>query len=433
MAITTVGKTGTLGVAEAGKSYAPAMAMVTTLFFMWGFLTCLNDILIPHLGAIFNLNYEQRMRIQLVFFSAYFVFALPAGKLVEIIGYQRTMVVGLLTMAVGAVLFVPAANVPSFALFLGALVVLAAGITALQVAANPYVSVLGPPQTASSRLNLTQAFNSLGTTVAPYFGSLLILSAAPLTAEALNRMSASARASYQLHEAATVKLPYLVIAASLIVLSVIIGLFRLPKIVSEENTSEIADSRGDSVWKHKALILGALGVFLYVGAEVAIGSFLVNYLSRPEIGNMTEKAAAAYVSFYWGFAMIGRFIGSAALQRLKPASVLGIVAIVALLLVAVSMLSFGSIAVWTILLVGLFNSVMFPTIFTLAIAGLGPLTGKGSGLLVMAIVGGAVIPWIQGFIADQIGVHHAFILPLLCYLFIAYYGFRGSKPVGAVA
>lgn len=405
--------------------------MVTTLFFMWGFITCLNDILIPHLKSIFDLNYAQVMMVQFAFFSGYFIFALPAGKLVEWIGYKRTMVVGLCTMALGAVLFLPAASLPAFLFFLTALMILAAGMTLLQVSANPYVSVLGPPATASSRLNLTQAFNSLGTTIAPFFGSLLILSTAPKSLEETRRMAPDILQAYRIHEAATVKTPYLIITAALLILAVIIGLFRLPHIKSVEHDSDIHPSV--SIWKVRHLVLGVVGIFVYVGAEVSIGSFLVNYLSQPNIGGMTEKDAAFFVSFYWGAAMVGRFIGSAILQKLGTGPVLGFAAIAAGLLVTISMLGFGSVAVWSIILVGLFNSVMFPSIFTLGIAGLGALTGEASGLLIAAIVGGAIIPVMQGALADTIGIHHAFILPVLCYMFIAYYGFRGSKPSVPVA
>ncbi len=429
MAITPISKSS-VSIQTSATTNKSAMAMVTTLFFVWGFLTCLNDILIPHLKAIFDLNYAEVMLVQFVFFSGYFLFAVPAGKLVEGIGYKRTMVLGLATMAVGAILFLPAASVPAFSFFLAALIILAIGITALQVSANPYVSVLGPPETASSRLNLTQAFNSLGTFVAPYFGSLLILSTTPQSPADIRRMPADVLQAYRLHEAATVKLPYLLIAVTLTVLAVVIALFKLPVISTAADPSQTDDpnSRAISkIWKHRHLVLGVIGIFVYVGAEVSIGSFLVNYFSQPDIGAMPEKTAAVYVSFYWGFAMLGRFIGSAVLQKVRAGNLLGLVAIAACLLVVVSMLSFGHFAMWTIILVGLFNSIMFPSIFTLGIAGLGPLTGEGSGLLVAAIVGGAIIPVAEGALADRIGIHHAFILPALCYIYIAYYGFRGSK------
>jgi MFS transporter, FHS family, L-fucose permease len=405
-----------------------AMAMVTTLFFMWGFLTALNDILIPHLKSIFELTYARVMLIQSAFFGAYFVFAIPSGMLIEKIGYKKTMVVGLLVMAVGAVLFVPAANVPSFGLFLAALIVLAAGVTALQVAANPYVTVLGPSRTASSRLNLTQAFNSLGTTIAPYVGGILILAGAPLASSELQRLSGPALLAYRQHEASTVKIPYIGIALALTALALAIAMFNLPKI---ETTREFrpmgdTDTAARDLWKQRQLVLGALGIFLYVGAEVSIGSFLINYFSQPEIGNMSVKTAAGLVSLYWLGAMIGRFIGAAGLQKLSTRAVLGTVAVVACILVVISMLSTGWLAMGSIICVGLFNSVMFPSIFALGVDGLGPLTAKGSGLLVQAIVGGAIIPLAEGALADRIGIHHAFILPALCYIYIAYYGYKGS-------
>ncbi len=408
------------------------MALVTSLFFMWGILTALNDILIPHLKAIFDLGYAEVMLVQFAFFSSYFLFALPSGKIVEWIGYKRSMVAGLLTMACGALLFIPAATVPAFPLFLGALVVLAAGMTVLQVSANPYVSILGPAATASSRLNLTQAFNSLGTTIAPPVGGLLILSAAPKTAGQLRRLSASALSAYRIHEASSVKMPYLAMALVLMLLALGLALAHLPHYEAAHEGRGAGGRQGrlPSIWSKRHVVLGALGIFTYVGAEVSIGSFLVNYFAQPDIGAMSEQSAAKFVAFYWGGAMAGRFIGSGLLQRLRANRVLGCAALAAGSLVCFSMLSFGHAAVWSILLVGLFNSVMFPTIFTLGIAELGPLTGKGAGLLVAAIVGGAIIPLAQGRLADMpaLGIHHAFLLPVLCYLYIAYYGFRGYKP-----
>lgn len=402
-----------------------AMAMVTTLFFMWGFLTCLNDILIPHLKSIFDLNYAEVMLVQFAFFSAYFVFSFPSGKIIDFFGYKKAMVAGLVTMGIGAFMFVPAAAVPSFPLFLAALITLAAGMTILQTSANPYVAVLGPPRTASSRLNLTQAFNSLGTTVAPWFGKRLILGtvAAPVAIEVLRTMPANELQAYRISQAASVKTPYIGLALALFVLAVVIAFFKLPTIESAEAHGQVHDS----VWRYRHLVLGAIGIFVYVGAEVSIGSFLVNYLNRSDIGNLSLQDAAGMLTYYWLGAMIGRFVGSALLQRIRAGTLLGFNAVVAGLLVTASMLSFGHFAMWTILLVGLFNSIMFPSIFTLGVDGLGPLTGDGSALLIAAIVGGAIIPELQGLLADRIGIHHAFVLPVICYLYIAYYGFRGSR------
>lgn len=434
MAIPNVSKTTSVASgATFNKGYGSALAIVTTLFFMWGFLTSLNDILIPHLKNIFDLNYTQALLVQFAFFSCYFIFAVPAGKIVEWFGYKRTMVGGLLTMAVGAFLFLPAANAPSFGLFLGALIVLAAGITVLQVSANPYVSVLGKPETASSRLNLTQAFNSLGTTIAPRIGGKFILAAVPLAMVEIRKLAPDALQKFRLQEAASVKIPYIIIGVALVLLAIAISLFDLPKIAGDEQVSAEELKKAGSIWKRKHLLLGALGIFVYVGAEVAIGSFMVNYFSQKDTGGMTEQQATWYVSAYWFCAMIGRFVGAAILQKIKAGRMLGVVAIVAAILVTVSMLSFGSIAVWSIVMVGLFNSVMFPSIFTLGIAELGPLTGEGSGLMIAAIVGGAIIPELQALIADSFGIHHAFILPVLCYAYVAYYGFSGSKPEPHVA
>jgi FHS family L-fucose permease-like MFS transporter len=458
---------------------------------MWGFLTCLNDILVPHLKSIFDLNYAEVMLIQFAFFGSYFVFSIPSARIIDWIGYQRSMVVGLLTMGLGAFLFVPAASVPSFPLFLGALIVLAAGITCLQAAANPYVTVLGKPETASSRLNLTQAFNSLGTFLAPFFGGLLILSAAPKTMNEIRLLASDALQAYRLHEAATVKTPYVGLGIALVLLAVAIGSFKLPKI--EHAQHKVGEKVSDSLWKHPNLIFGTIAIFVYVGGEVSIGSFLVNYFSQPEIGGLTEKVAASFVAFYWGGAMLGRFIGSSLLSGARSAymsvvtavsivlillsypieshmpvgyqagvpnlmwlawllvagrpllalvaiasamiaivaktgMLLGICAISTSALVTTSMLSTGHMAMWSIILVGFFNSIMFPSIFTLGVAELGPLTGDGSGILIMAIVGGAIVPLTQGWIADRIGIHHAFFLPVICYLYILFFALSGSKP-----
>jgi FHS family L-fucose permease-like MFS transporter len=280
-------------------------------------------------------------------------------------------------------------------------------------------------------LNLTQAFNSLGTTVAPAFGSRLILGAAavPVAVEVLRSMTPDQRHAYQVSQAASVKGPYIGLALALMLLAVVIGFFNLPKIESVEAHGQVHDS----VWRYRHLVLGAVAIFVYVGAEVSIGSFLTNYFNRSDIGGLSLKDAADMLKYYWGGAMIGRFVGSALLQKISTGALLGFNALVACLLVAVSMLTFGHVAMWTILLVGLFNSIMFPSIFTLGVAGLGPLTGEGSALLIAAIVGGAIIPELQGLLADRIGIHHAFILPVICYLYIAYYGFRGSRPRMAAA
>ncbi|PWS54146.1 sugar MFS transporter [Pseudoalteromonas sp. meg-B1] len=399
---------------KPGATHTFALTSLTTLFFMWGFLTCLNDILIPYLKGMFSLNYTQAMLVQFCFFGAYFVMSIPAGKLVSKIGYQFGIVVGLVVAAIGCALFYPAAEAHVYELFLLALFVLASGITILQVSANPYVSVLGPAKTASSRLTMTQAFNSLGTTVAPLFGSWLILSEiSQATAE-------------------QVKFPYLMLSASLLTLAIIFAFLKLPKLGKAIDSE--AENQGDtefvdlgSVWKYRHLILGAIGIFVYVGAEVAIGSFLVGFLTLDHIAGLPEQQAAHYISYYFAGAMIGRFAGAAIMQKLNAAKVLACHGILAGLLVLIAMTGQGSLAMWAILLVGLCNSIMFPTIFSLALQGLGKYTSQGSGILCLAIVGGAIIPLLQGMLADSIGVQLALILPIGCYLYITYFALFGAK------
>lgn len=419
--------------AAAGSNTTNRFALValTSLFFMWGFITCLNDILIPHLKNVFALNYTQAMLIQFCFFGAYFIVSLPAGVMVRRIGYKRGLVCGLLIAGVGCLLFYPAASLRVYGLFLGALFVLAAGITILQVSANPYVAALGPVQTASSRLNLTQAFNSLGTTVAPFFGGVLILAVA---AAGMDQMSASAAGDldeFRRIEADAVKIPYLLIAATLFALAAVFAALRLPDLQGV-GTAMAAPGQAralQSAWHRPHLVLGALGIFVYVGAEVAIGSFLVNFLGEPDIAGLSEADAAHYVAYYWGGAMLGRFIGSAVMMRVDPSKVLAVCASAAAVLVCLAILGSGGLAMYALLLVGLCNSIMFPTIFSLAVRELGPHTSQGSGILCLAIVGGAIIPLAQGVLADAIGIQLAFVLPVICYLYILYYGLRGSALV----
>lgn len=400
--------------------YLAALIVLTSLFFMWGLITSLNDILIPHLKAAFSLNYVEAMLIQFCFFGAYFVMSLPSGYLVERAGYKRGIIIGLSTAGVGCLLFYPAAGSHSYVFFLGALFVLASGITLLQVAANPYVAILGPARTASSRLTLTQAFNSLGTTIGPFLGSVLILAAVVPEGDAVSKAAA---------EAATVQGPYLGLAAVLFVIAIVIAVVRLPKIEAPQEPADAPGSaayqRHDSVWGYRHLVLGAIAIFVYVGAEVSIGSFLVNFMERPEIAGLSAETGGKYLSLYWGGAMVGRFIGAIVMTRVKPGRVLAFNALVAGTLLLVAMLFAGKAAMWALLLIGLFNSIMFPTIFTLAIEGLGKHTGAGSGVLCMAIVGGAIVPVIQGLFADNINLLYSFVIPLTCYLYIAHYGLKG--------
>ncbi|QBB70767.1 sugar MFS transporter [Pseudolysobacter antarcticus] len=412
---------------KSSASQRVALGVITTIFFMWGFITVLNDVLIPHLKSVFTLNYAEAMLVQFIFFGAYFVMSLPAGRVVARFGYRDGIVIGLIITGIGALMFIPAARMVSYPLFLGAFFVLASGITLLQVAANPYVSLLGDPRYASSRLNLAQALNSLGTTLAPKIGGLLILSSAVLGASELAALAPAERAVYQLQQAQNVTGPYLLLAGVLFALAAGVWLFRLPPLTE-------ATARGDNqihsfaeVLRHRHVLNGIIGIFLYVGAEVAIGSFLISYLAMPDIGNISASVAAGYVSLYWGGAMIGRFVGFALLRVVDARLLLGLFAGVASALLLLTMISSGQIALWSIIAIGLFNSIMFPNIFTLGIDRLGTMTDKAASLLIMAIVGGAIVPLLQGLLADHIGVQHAFVLPLLCYLYIVWYGFRGSK------
>lgn len=393
------------------RAYGFVLSVMTSIFFIWGFITCLNDILIPHLKQQFQLSYAQAMLIQFCFFGAYFICSVPAGRLVNRIGYKNGMVVGLATTAVGALLFYPAASFAIYGVFLTALFVLASGITLLQVAANPYVVALGSNKTAATRLNLTQAFNSLGTTVAPAFGGLLILGVA-------------ANATPESH-AQAVQVPYLLITLALIVLAVVVAILKLPSIETQHAESA---RLGLKVLKdHPHLLFGVIAIFVYVGGEVSIGSFLVNFLGEAHIGNMPEAVAATYVSYYWGGAMVGRFIGAFVMLHLPAHRVLAANAIVAGLLVVTAMVTNGNLAFWAILLVGFFNSIMFPTIFSLSLARMGNYTSQASGLLCLAIVGGALVPLAQGLLADSIGLQFAFIIPVICYLYITWFGAVGSQ------
>jgi FHS family L-fucose permease-like MFS transporter len=403
--------------------------MLTALFFAWGFITCLNDILIPHLKAVFDLGYAEAMLIQMSFFAAYFVASFPCGALVDRIGFKRGIVAGLLTGALGCALFYPAAALRSYPLFLGALFVLACGITLLQVAANPLVAMLGAPERASARLTITQAFNSLGTTVAPLLGSMLILSATVASPEHIAAMTPSELETYRATEASAVQLPYLGLAGALVAAAVFFALYRLPAITGGGGTTVHAANEPASAWSHRPLVFGAIAIFMYVGAEVAIGSFLVSFLGQRSVAGLEEEVAGKYLSFYWGGAMIGRFLGSVTLSRFKPGHVLLAHAALAGVLVLAAMTLPGALAMWTLLAVGLCNSIMFPTIFAMALDGLGRHTSRGSGILCMGIVGGAIVPFLQGLLADAADLRTAFALPVLCYLYVGWFALRGSRPV----
>jgi FHS family L-fucose permease-like MFS transporter len=408
--------------AEREPTFTPALVVLTSLFFVWGLLTSLNDILVPHLKAIFTLSYLQAMLIQFCFFGAYFIVSLPAGYLVEKVGYRLSIVLGLCAAGLGCLGFYPAASAQSYPLFLAALFVLASGITLLQVAANPCVASLGSEDTAPSRLNLSQAFNSLGTTIGPLLGAALILS------------GGEAGAASVAHEVRTVQGPYLTLAMLLFAIAAVFSRFHLPAHVDSAEargagaaSASTATARDGSIWRRRHLVLGVAAIFLYVGAEVSLGSVLVSFMAQPEIGGLSERTAGSYLALYWGGAMVGRFIGAGILRKFNPGRVLAACALGAVLLLIASMTLSGAPAMVAALAVGLCNSIMFPTIFALAVAELGPRTGEGSGLLCMAIVGGAIVPVIMGFFADRLGLTPAFLVPLVCYAFIVHYGLAGHR------
>ncbi len=384
--------------ADTGRSHFAFLAM-TSLFFIWGFVTALNDILIPHLKAAFDLSYTQAMLVQLCFFGAYFLLSPLAGRLIERIGFLGGILAGLVTLASGCLLFYPAAELATYPLFLTALFVLAGGVTLLQVSANPYVAALGSARTAASRLSLAQAVNSLGHTLAPLFGAALIFAAAQ-------------------NDAKAVQLPYLLLAGFCLLVAVIFARLKLPAL--ESNTEAAAASVTDTPARLPLSFYGAVAaIFLYVGAEVSIGSFLINYLALPELGALDEQTASTWVSYYWGGAMLGRFAGAVITRYINALLVLALYAVVAIALLLLTMSQTGMLAALAVISIGFFNSIMFPTIFTHGIAGLGNLTSRGSGLLCQAIVGGALLPLLQGVAADSIGVQHSFIVPLLAYVYIA--------------
>ena len=430
-------------------SYTGPFITVTALFFIFGFITNLNMALVPHLRSIFNLEYAWAMLAESAFFLAYFVFSSPTSRLIESIGYKRTMVVSLFIQVVGCVMFVPAAKLVSFPLFLIAVFVVGAGVTALQTAANPYVAILGPEHSAPVRLTLAQALNSLGGTIAPIIAGHFILRDAAATAS-------------KAEIAGTVLLPYLAIAGGLLILGFIVMFLHLPHIAHTQEFRPAKD--GDallarSIWSYRHTVLGAVGIFLYVGVEVGLGAIGVNYFQSQGINSDAATRVAKFigefgrlgdlvtqflgpwtavgiasllVSIYWFGALVGRLLGSWVLTKIKSGKLLGAFGFIAAALLAVSMMSSGQVAIWTLVLCGFFNSIMFPNIFALGIAGLGPMTSKGSGLIMTAVVGGAVIPFLIGAAADRMGIQKSFVIPIVCYLFIAYYGLWGSKPTRTV-
>lgn len=410
---------------QSPASYKSALSLLASLFFIWGFITVINNTLLPHLRSVFELTYTQTTLIESVWFIAYFVASIPSARLIERVGYKKAMVVGLCIMAAGALGMIPAARLPSYVVTLIALFVIACGITLLQVAANPYVAVVGPPQTASARLNLVQAFNSLGTMFAPLFGGYLILGRSTSgTAEAGQVLTQAER----LADAQAVQLPYLIVAVVLVLLAVIIARYPLPAMTSRRVSKE--ERGAHSLWKHRNLVFGIPAIFIYLIAEIGVANLFINFVSQPDIGNLTHERASHYLFLLWGGMMVGRFVGSVLMRSISAERVLGGAAIGAFIVMLVATFASGETAMWALIAVGLFHSVMFPTIFTLGIRGLGPLTEEGAGLLIMAIAGGALVV-MQGWLADMYGLQMSFLLTVVCELYILFYALWGARPTNA--
>jgi FHS family L-fucose permease-like MFS transporter len=411
--------------AAANTNVASLRVFVFALFFIFGGITSLNDVIIPKLKDLFTLNYTQAMLVQSAFFAAYFIVSLPGAAIVKRFGYMRTAVVGLLTMTAGCLLFIPAAASSKFVTFLAALFVLAGGITIVQVVANPLISMLGQPQTAHSRLTFAQAFNSLGTTVFPYVGSIIILgSLAHVDQKAL---SETALAAYRAAESQVVVHTYLGLAIALAVVALLVWFNRNK--LAEHAGAEGGMANAFGLLERARFAFGTLGIFVYVGAEVAVGSLITNYLAQGDVFGIGLEAAGKHVSYYWGGAMVGRFLGAYVLRVCSPGKVLASAGGLAALLLLISATTTGAVSGWSLLAIGLVNSIMFPTIFTLACEGLGDRAAEGSGLLCVAIVGGAVIPLITGYAADVTSLRASLIVPAVCYLIILAFGWYARRPV----
>jgi len=426
MALSTTATAAATQDGTAGFDYRPALTLLASLFFMWGFITVINNTLLPHLRSVFDLNYTQTTLIESVWFIAYFVASIPSAKLIERIGYQRSLVIGLLVMAAGSAGMMLAASIPSYGVTLAMLFVIASGITLLQVAANPYVAVVGKPETASSRLNLVQAMNSAGTMLAPAFGAWLILGRSKGgTSEAGTVLTQAERIA----DAQSVILPYGLVAVVLVVLAVVIARFPLPAMGSATSRVAKEDRKNHSLWRHRNLVFGVPAIFIYLIAEIGVANLFVNFVSQPDIANLTHEQAGHYLTLLWGGMMIGRFAGSFLMQKIDAALVLAAFSVGAFVVMLVASFATGPTAMWALILVGFFHSIMFPTIFTLGIKGLGPLTEEGSGLLIMAIAGGALVI-VQGWLADQWGLQLSFLLTAACELYVLFYALWGSRPTG---
>lgn len=390
-------------------SYLLPLTLMLLLYFGIGFITALNDVLVPHFKDLFQLTNFKALLVQFAFFGAYFLLSLPSGWIVGRIGYKAGIITALSTIGLGLLLFLPASYLIRYSFFLGALFVVGCGLALLQVAINPYIGALGRPETAASRLNLAGGFNSLAGTLAPRVGAAFIFIAPGAAAVALAR---------------SVRIPYVTLAVLAFALALTTLAVKLPPVLGTQSAG-LASMRRVLGFAH--LRYGALAIFTYVGAEVSIGSLLINYLAQPSMGSMSHVHAARYVSLYWGGAMVARFLGAAIMQRVRQATALTFVAICAVLAVTLSILGHGPVALWAIVSCGLFNSVMWPCIFPMSLEGLGALSSSGSGVLVTMVVGGAIVPELQGLLADHFGYAHSLLVVLLCYLYILFFALVGHR------
>lgn len=416
------------GKGEGAGSYRKSLVLLASLFFMWGFITVINNTLLPHLRSVFELSYTQTTLIESVWFIAYAVASMPSAFLIERVGYKTAIIIGLVIMAVGALGMVPAARIPSYEVTLAALFVIACGIALLQVAANPYVAVIGPAESAESRLTLVQAFNSMGTFFAPYFGGYLILSR---TVSGTTMDGGSVTLEQRLADAQATQLPYVLVAVALVVIALVIARAQLPALGQATQRANAEERRALSLWKHRNLVFGIPAIFIYLIAEIGVANLFINFVSQPGIGNMTHAQAANYLILLWGGMMAGRFAGSFIMRRFAADRVLALFAMAAFVVMIAAATLHGPAAMWALILVGLCHSIMFPTIFALGIKGLGPLTEEGSGLLITAIAGGALVV-VQGWVADRFGLQNSFFLTATCELYVLFYALWGSRPTGAL-
>lgn len=421
-----VGPTGTTVplAAAARTSYRPALALLASLFFMWGFITVINNTLLPHLRSVFELNYTQTTLIESVWFIAYAVMGMPSAFLIERTGYKNAIIIGLAVMAAGALMMVPAARIPSYGVTLFAMFVVASGITLLQVAANPYVAVIGPPESSESRLTLVQAFNSMGTFFAPYFGGYLILSR---TTGGTSLEGTQLTQAERIADAQATQLPYILVAIVLVAIAVVIWRSRLPALGAATKRVSREERRKHSLWEHRNLVLGVPAIFIYLIAEIGVANLFINFAILPDIAGITPAEAANYLVLLWGGMMVGRFTGAFMMSRYRADVIVAGFALFALIVMVGAATLHGPLAMWCLILVGLGHSIMFPAIFAMAIKGLGPLTEEASGLLITAIAGGALVI-VQGWLADRYGLQNSFWLTVACEAYIIYYALWGSKP-----